>query len=175
MKYHRYRKATTISVYIKTFTISDTYNTHMVKQYVITILGNAGKGSACMAEIKRNFLFDRDHPLYWWTVIYNLDVSSYRMLWFITSFFRGTLNKITFNKQGCHLPQCYGPQTISDAAELVLCSHQCIKLALTAGWPLAQHDGQGYQEGRGWQDSILSRLHHNYLPVKPVGSTCHCH
>ena len=77
------------------------------------------------------------------------------MLWFITSFFIGTLNKITFNKQGCHLPQWYGPQTIPDAAELVLCSHQCIKLALTAGWPLTQHDGQGYQEGRGWQDSIL--------------------
>ena len=124
---------------------------------------------------KMKLSFDLDHRLYWWTVIYNLDVSSYRMLWFITSFFRGTLNKITFNKQGCHLPQWYCPQTIPDSAELVLCSHQCIKLALTAGWPLAQHDGQEYQEGRGWQDSILARLHHNCLPVKPVGSTCHGH
>ena len=31
MKYHRYRRATTISVHIKTFAISDTYNTHIVK------------------------------------------------------------------------------------------------------------------------------------------------
>ena len=34
MKYHRYRRATTILVYIKTFTISDTYNTHIVKNIV---------------------------------------------------------------------------------------------------------------------------------------------
>ena len=84
----------------------------------------------------------------------------------------GHLIKLILSKQGCHLPRWYGLQTISDLAELILCSHQCIKLAFTAGWPLAQHDGQGYQEGRGWQDSILSRLHHhNCLPVKPVEST----
>ena len=44
------------------------------------------------------FSFDWDHWLYRWTVICNLDVSSYRILWFITSLFRGTLNKITFNQ-----------------------------------------------------------------------------
>ena len=36
MKYHRHRRATTISVYTKTFAISDTYNTHIVKSIVHT-------------------------------------------------------------------------------------------------------------------------------------------
>ena len=36
MKYHRHRRATTISVYVKTYTISDTYNTHIVKSIVHT-------------------------------------------------------------------------------------------------------------------------------------------
>ena len=82
--------------------------------------------------------------------------------------------KWLLTQQGCHLPRWYGTRTDCDLAELVLCSHQCLKLALTAGWLLA-HDGEGYQEGRGWRDSILTRLQHNCLSVKPVESTCHCH
>ena len=46
MKYHRYRRATTISVYIKTFTIYDTYNTQNEEDtdnkdnYVIIMMKN---------------------------------------------------------------------------------------------------------------------------------------
>ena len=36
MKQHRYQRATTILVYIKTFTICDTYNTHITKNIVHT-------------------------------------------------------------------------------------------------------------------------------------------
>ena len=64
-------------------------------QYVIIILGNAGKGSACMAEIKWNFRLIKIIDC---IVICNLYVSINRMLWFMTSFFRGTFKKMTFNQ-----------------------------------------------------------------------------
>ena len=58
----------------------------------------AAKGSACMSRTKLKFSFDWDHWLCRWNVICNIDVSSYHILWLITSFFKGTLHKMTFNQ-----------------------------------------------------------------------------
>ena len=53
--------------------------------------------------------FDEDHWLCRWALICNIDVSSYRMLWFITSFVRVTLNKMTFNQAKLSFAQVIWP------------------------------------------------------------------
>ena len=114
-------------------------------RYTIKILVNAGKGSICMSITKMKFLLDWDHWMYRWNVIGNVNISSFPMSWFVISLFKGTLDKMTSTKQGCHLTGCYGLKANCVSAEIVLCSHGCLILALAAGWPLAQYDGDEYR------------------------------
>ena len=68
------------------------------KWYFISILGNTGKGSGCMSRNKMELLFDWNHWLCRWTLICNVHVFSYHILWSITSFFGGSLYKMAFDQ-----------------------------------------------------------------------------